>query len=142
MAVIFAIGGGAVAVIGAAMSHDDYSDHYSDHYSYDDWGEYSDAAERRRRRLEAGKQETEAVARDLSSYKKVTVNPQLVDETLKRTPAMTVSENAMNQDAMKKISSEENRKNDNAVKTELQRIEDIDFLLKRIREIEKEEQQA
>ena len=65
MAVIFAIGGGAVAVIGAAMAHDDYSDHYS----YDDWGEYSDAAERKQRRLEAGKQETENMARDLSGYK-------------------------------------------------------------------------
>ncbi|MCX4315101.1 MAG: hypothetical protein OSJ52_00425 [Lachnospiraceae bacterium] len=136
MAVIFAIGGGAVAVIGAAMAHDDYSDHYS----YDDWGEYSDAAERKQRRLEAGKQETENMARDLSGYKKVTVNPELMDETLKRTPAMMVSENEINQDAMKKISNEENQENNNTVKPELQRIEDIDFLLKRIQEIEKEEQ--
>lgn len=135
MAVIFAIGGGAVAIIGAAMSQDDYSDGYS----YDDWGEYSDAAERKHRRLEAAKQETEALAQDLSSYKRLTVNPQLRDQILKQEPAMAVSKEAMDQDAVGKISEEENREKDHAARIQAQKIEEIHVLLNKIQKIEEEE---
>lgn len=133
MAVIFAVVGGG-AVIGIA-SYDDYSAHHE----YSDWGEYNDAAERKRRRIEAAQQETESAARDLSDFKRSTVNPQLTDNKLRQAPAMAVSEHAMDADARKAIDRKVHAETNAAVRTDEQKLSEIDLLLKRIQEIEEEE---
>lgn len=132
MAVIFAVGGAAVIGVIAYDNHSDW-------HEYSDWGEYSDAAERKKRRIEALRQETEAAARDLADYKKASVNPNLTSQTLKRTPAMTVSTEALNKDARQTIDRKVERETDSAVQTEKDALKEIDSLLKRIEEIEKEE---
>lgn len=137
MAVIFAAVGGA-AFVGAVTAYDVYSD-YSDWSAYGDWGEYSDAAERKKRRLEALKQETEAAARDLSDYKKTSVNPELTSQSLKRSPAMVVSPADLDRDAKATIDRKKEQETDSAVKTDQEALQEIDSLLKRIDEIEKEE---
>lgn len=131
MAVIFAAVGGGVVI--GALAHEDYSDHY-DHTE-----SYSDAAERRRRRIEAAKQETESAARDLSSFKRSTVNPQLTESGLRQASAMTVSESAMDADARRTIDGKVKAETDTAVRADEQTLAEIDLLLARIQEIEEEE---
>lgn len=128
--------GGAVAAI---ILMPDHSDH-SDYSAYSDYDNYSDAAERKRRRIEALKQETESSAKELSDYKRASVNPNLSDQQLKNASAMQVSKTRMDQDAKGAI----NRKVEETVKSETSRtqeeLREIDHLLYRIHQIEEESQ--
>lgn len=134
MPVIFAvIGGGVIAV--AATTYDDYGDH-SD---YGDYNDYNDAAERKKRRVSALKGETESAAQELSGYKKATVNPQLSSEQLKWKPAMSVSETDMDRDAKSTITRKMQAQIANETKDAEAQIKEIDKLLARISEIQKEE---
>ena len=99
MAVIFWAVGGVVA---SAILHDDHSAH-SDYDNYSNHSDYSDYAERQRRRLASLKSDTESAARELSSYKSYTVNPELDLYSLRSETAMRVSESAMDEDARSKI---------------------------------------
>lgn len=130
--VIFALGG--AAVVGITVY-----DNHSDWHEYSDWGEYGDAAERKRRRVEAKKKEVESAARDLFSYKKATVDPQLSDEALRQSSAMTVSDTAMDKDAKETIQKQINAETTQIVWEDQQKLKEIDLLLQRIQEIEKEE---
>ena len=99
MAVIFWAVGGVVA---SAILHDDHSAH-SDYDNYSNHSDYSDYAERQRRRLASLKSDTESAARELSSYKSYTVNPELDLYILKTQTAMRVDQSAMDEDARSKI---------------------------------------
>lgn len=132
--VVWALGG--IAVVGMAATT---YDNHSDWHEYSDWGEYSDAAERKRRRVEAKEKEVESAAWDLSAYKKATVNPQLSDEALRQSSAMTVSDAAMDKDAKETIQKQINAETTQIVWEDQQKLKEIDLLLQRIQEIEKEE---
>ena len=133
MAVIFwAIGG--VAVVGGIANYEDHSD-YSDYSNHSD---YSDAAERQARRIQTQKSSIYSAAQDLHDYKKESVNPKLKSRRLKGTPAMQVDEDDMDRDAKAKIQTEENNQIKQATAEERERIEEIDRLLKRIVEIQRE----
>lgn len=133
MAVIFAVVGGAIVIGGAT-----YSDH-SDHSDYSDYDNYSDAAERKRRRIEALKQETESSARDLAGYKRDEVNPNLSSTRLKQAPAMTVSREEMDQDAQSIIKKKVEKQIQAESGGARVQIDEINRLLARIEEIQKEE---
>ena len=131
MAVIFAVGGGAAAAVVGIAVYDNHSD----------WHEYSDAAERKKRRIEALKQETEAAAQDLSTYKSGSVNPNLTSHALKCAPAMKVSAEDLDEDARKTIDRKVKLEEDSSGRIENDKLQEIDSLLKRIDEIEQEEGQ-
>lgn len=133
MAVIFvAIGG--VAVIGGIANYEDHSD-YSD---YSNHADYSDAAVRQAMRVQAQKSSILSAAEDLSDYKEKSVNPKLTNRLLKGSPAMQVSEEEMDRDAKRKIQQAESRQINRETAEERERISEIDRLLKRIDEIQRE----
>ena len=134
MPVIFAAIGGGVIVV-AATTYDDYGDH-SDYGDYDN---YNDAAERKKRRVSALKAEAESAAQELSGYKKATVNPRLSSEALKRKPAMSVSETDMDKDAKSAIRQKMQAQISSETRDAEAQIKEIDKLLARISEIQKEE---
>ena len=133
MAIIFAVVGGG-AIVGISTY-----ENYSDWDAYSDWGEYSDAAERKRKRIEAQKQEAKSSAQNLLKYKEDTVNPELTDEQLKEESAMTVSAGAMDTDVKMRLDATVLVESEEQAKEETRKIKEIDRLLKRIREIEEEE---
>ena len=124
MAVIFWAVGGVVA---SAVLHDDHSA-YGDYGDYGDWSEYSDYAERQRRRLASLQSDTESAARELSSYKSYTVNPELSSQSLKSQSAMRVSEPEIDTDAKAKIQRRVKSDEDSetsSLKSELSLIDDV-----------------
>ena len=142
MAVFFAIGGAAVGTVVSATVYDAYSDYsdYSSRYSdYSDYSNYSDAAERRRRRIENLKSEAGKAAQDLEDYKRTTVNPKLDSASLKQENAMTVSEEAMNKDAIQKIDASQKRSIQTNTSDVEKQIREIDELLNKINRIKKGE---
>lgn len=130
--------GGAVAFVVYVDKYDVHSDH-GDYSNYSNHSDYSDAAERKRRRIAALKQETESAARDLADYKSGSVNPKLSDDSLKRTPAMTVSQEKMDADAKKKIDREMQQRVKRDTANETAQLKEIDSLLERIYLIEEED---
>ena len=134
MAVIFWAVGGVVA---SAVLHDDHSA-YGDYDDYDNYSNYSDYAERQRRRLASIQSDTESAARELSSYKRSSVNPELSSQYLIARSAMRVNESDMDDDAKGKI----NRRieHDEAVDTSSLKdeLELVDEILGKISSIEKE----
>ena len=124
MAVIFWAVGGVVA---SAVLHDDHSA-YGDYDDYDNYSNYSDYAERQRRRLETLRADTESAARELSSYKSYTVNPELSSQSLKSQSAMRVSEPEIDTDAKGKIQRKIEHDEDSetsSLKSELSLIDDV-----------------
>ena len=136
MAVIFWAVGGVVA---SAVLHDDHSD-YDNYDNYGNYSNYSDSAERQRKRLAALQSDTESAARELSGYKRGTVNPELTSQYLISRPAMRVNESDMNDDAkakiQRKITCDETSETSN-LQSELSLVDDI---LNKISRIEKENQ--
>ena len=133
MAVIFWAIGGA-AVIGIA---NDYSNH-SDYSDYSNHSDYSDAAVRQARRVQEMESSIRSAAVDLHDYKEESVNPKLKSRRLKGAPAMQVDEDDMDMDAEVKIQQEENNQIKRATAEERERIDEIDLLLRRIDEIQRE----
>ena len=124
MAVIFWAVGGVVA---SAVLHDDHSA-YGDYGDYGDWSEYSDYAERQRRRLASLQSDTESAARELSTYKHYTVNPELSSQSLKNQSAMRVSGTEIDTDAKAKINRSIEHDEDSeasSLKSELSLIDDV-----------------
>lgn len=135
MAVIFwAIGGAAIIGIGEENNWNRYSD-YSDYSNHSD---YSDAAVRQAMRRQAQQSSIRSDAANLHDYKEESVNPKLKNRSLKDAPAMQVSEVDMDWDAQVKIQTEENNQIKRATAEERERIEEIDRLLQRIVEIQRE----
>lgn len=134
MAVIFAIGGAAVGVIAIAG--------YDDHSDYGDYEAYSDAAEKQHEKLvKAKKKEIESAVQVLEDYKRSTVHPYLESERLKQESAMLVSVDEMKYDARKLIGKKKQRERQERTSDEYARLQEIDRLLERIEDIQKEEQQ-
>lgn len=134
MAVIFAIGGAAVGVI-AIAGHDDHSD-------YGDYDAYSDAAEKQHKKLvKAKKEEIKSAVQALDDYKRSTVHPYLESERLKQESAMLVSVDEMKYDAKKLIGKKKQKERQERTSDEYARLQEIDRLLERIEDIQKEEQQ-
>ena len=134
MAVIFVAIGGGIAVVGGIANYEDHSD-YSDYSNHSD---YSDAAVRQARRVQEMESSIRSAAVDLHDYKEEGVNPKLKSRRLKGTPAMQVDEDDMDMDAEEKIQQEENNQIKRATAEERKRIEEIDRLLRRIAEIQRE----
>ena len=134
MAVIFWAIGGGIAVVGGIANYEDHSD-YSDYSNHSD---YSDAAVRQARRVQEMESSIRSAAVDLHDYKEEGVNPKLKSRRLKGTPAMQVDEDDMDMDAEEKIQQEENNQIKRATAEERKRIEEIDRLLRRIAEIQRE----
>lgn len=132
MAVVLAIGG---AIIGGLILVDDSHSDYSDYD--DDYEDYNDAEERKRRRIGALKEDAELAAGDLSSYKRDTVNPELVSDRLKAQTAMDVSASEMDKDAGRKIQTQIDAQVEEKAGRLKQELKDIDRLLLKIEEIEK-----
>ena len=132
MAVIFwAVGG----VIAAAASHGDHSAH-SDYDNYGNYSNYSDAAERQRKRREGMKPDIESSARELSTYKRGVVNPQLTKQYLKEAKAMTVDADVMDSDVRTKINTQINIEELSQTEDLRRELEEIDGLLAKISSIE------
>ena len=132
MAVIFwAVGG----VVVAAASHGDHSAH-SDYDNYGNYSNYSDAAERQRKRREGMKPDIESSARELSTYKRGVVNPQLTKQYLKEAKAMTVDADVMDSDVRTKINTQINIEELSQTEDLRRELEEIDGLLAKISSIE------
>ena len=84
------------------FSYHEYHD-YHDYDNYGNYSDYSDYAERQRRKLVSLRSDTESASRELSTYKRITVNPELSSQPLKNQTAMRVSDSAMNDDVQSKI---------------------------------------
>ena len=139
MAVIFTPVIGAAVSVGVigAIAHDDHSD-YSNYHDYSNWGEYSDYAERQRRRLASLQSDTESAARELSSYKRITVNPELLNPTLKAQSAMRVSSSEMDTDAKAKIQRSIEHDEESETSSLKRELELVDDILSKISRIERE----
>ena len=133
---VLAIVGGA-AVLGGIADQIEKSN-YSDYSDYSNHVDYSDAAVQRARRVQAQQSSIRSAAEDLHDYKEDSVEPKLTSQRLKYLPAMRVDADEMDRDAKKKIQTEENNQIKQATAEERERIEEIDRLLKRIVEIQRE----
>lgn len=134
MAVIFWAAG---AVIATAAMHEDHSAH-SDYDNYGDYDNYSDVAERRRKRREGMKPDIESSARELSGYKRGTVNPQLNSQYLKEAKAMRVDVGAMDSDVQSRINTQINIEQLSQTEDLRKELEEIDGLLAKIERIEQD----
>lgn len=104
MAVVAVVGG---AVIVGAIGG--YNDSYGDSsYRHRDHADYSDAAERRQRRIEAKKEEIDTQKYEINAYKTDHVNGYLQAFVLKQQEGVTVSVPAVKKDGDMKIENEEN----------------------------------
>jgi len=132
MAIIFAIGGGAVvgAVI-AGVSHDDYSD-YSNYSDYDNYSDYSDYAERRKRRIEALKKDINKDADHVNQYKIESINMHLVNESLIKQSGETVSLESVKKDGDQKIENCEKEEVTSACNSLELEIAEIDRIISKI----------
>ena len=141
MAVVLAVGG-AGAFIGGLIVYDNLSDSsYSDHsdYSdYSDYDDYDDAEQRRRIRIKALKEDTEYAAKNLSDYKRCTVNPELDSLQLKKETAMKVSIMQMKKDAQNKIQKQMDAQMRSKAGALEQELNEIDKMILKIEEIERE----
>ena len=134
MAVIFwAVGG----VVVAAATHGDHSAH-SDYDNYGNYSNYSDAAERQRKRREGMMPDIESSARELSTYKRGVVNPQLNSQYLKEAKAMTVDADVLDSDVKSKINTQINIEELSQTEDLRRELEEIDGLLAKISRIESE----
>lgn len=89
-------------------------------------------------RLSTLKSDIEAAARELSNYKRSTVNPQLTNSALINQSAMRVSESSMNDDVQNSIRSRIARDESNETSSLRNEIELIDDILRKISQIERE----
>ena len=89
-------------------------------------------------RLSTLKSDIEAAARELSNYKRSTVNPQLTNSALINQSAMRVSESSMNDDVQNGIRSRIARDESNETSSLRNEIELIDDILRKISQIERE----
>ncbi len=124
MAVIFAVVGGG-AVVGIATS-DPYSDHA--YYDWDDYSNYSNAAEKRRRRIEAKNKEIEDKKYEINTYKTQKVNEHLKSDALIQQEGTVVSVPEVEKDGDAKIQSEEDREiamKNKPVESEIQEIDRV-----------------
>ena len=89
-------------------------------------------------RLSTLKSDIEAAARELSNYKRSTVNPQLTNSALINQSAMRVSESSMNDDVQNSIRSRIARDESNETSSLQNEIDIIDGILGKISQIERE----
>ena len=126
MAVIFAVvGGGAVAVIGVGSSYSEYSA-YSD--------AYSDAAERKRLRMENKKKEISDAAVQMGDYKRNYINPYLTSQNLVYTNAVNVSPEELDNDVRSNIEKKmrEEIDSNSQIKEYQKELQEIEALLERL----------
>ena len=88
-------------------------------------------------RLSTLKSDIESAARELSAYKRGTVNPQLTSSALQQQPAMRVSEYSMNNDVQSRINNQIAGDESNETSSLKNEIELIDSLLAEISELER-----
>ena len=110
----------------------------SSHRDYGDWSEFSNAAEVMKREVAGAKENAESAARELHNLKFNEINPELTSEALKREPAMSVKADAMNKDAVGKITAEQNREIERDTQGLQKELKDIDSLLARIEKLKGE----
>lgn len=94
-------------------------------------------AEEKRRKLSTLKSDTESAARELSAYKRSTVNPQLTSSALQHQSAMRVSEQSMNDDVQSSIRSKIAYDERHETLSLSNEIEAIDSLMRKLSEIER-----
>lgn len=135
MPIVFAaIGGGAVVgVIALGSSH-------GDHSAYSRYSESSVDVrkEAMTRKVAGAKESAESAARELHNLKFNDINPELTSEELKRESAMSVNAAAMNEDAVEKITAEQNREIERDTQGLQNELKDIDSLLARIEKLKGE----
>ena len=95
------------------------------------------AAREREMRLSTLRSDIESAARELSNYKRSSVNPQLTSSALQQQPAMRVSEYSMNNDVQSRINNQIARDESNETSSLKTEIEMIDSLLAEISELER-----
>lgn len=95
------------------------------------------AAREREMRLSTLKSDTESAARELSAYKRSTVNPQLTSSALQHQSAMRVSEQSMNDDVQSSIRSKIAYDERHETLSLSNEIEAIDSLMRKLSEIER-----
>lgn len=134
MAVVLAVGG---AFVGGLIVDSIYSDH-SDYSDYSDYDDYDDAEQRRRIRIKALKEDTECAAKNLSDYKRCTVNPELDSLQLIKETAMKVSVMEMKKDAKNKIQKQKDAQMRSKAGALEQELNEIDKMILKIEEIERE----
>lgn len=88
-------------------------------------------------RLSTLKSDTESAARELSAYKRSTVNPQLTSSALQNQSAMRVSEQSMNDDVQSSIRSKIAYDERHETLSLSNEIEAIDSLMRKLSEIER-----
>ena len=117
-------------------SYHDYHD-YHDYDNYGNYSDYSDYAERQRRKLVSLRSDTESAARELSSYKRFTVNHELSSQNLKDSYAMRVSESAMNDDVQNRIRGQIEQDESRETSQLTRELAAIDELLSKISSLER-----
>lgn len=134
MAVIFAVvGGGAVIAIASS----DYSDRsYTEH---SDYGNYSDEAERRRRRMDAKKQEIEGKKQEVNAYKLNSVNEYLHTDSLIQQSGVSVSIPEVQKDGNATIERDQTSNIDRESAQKRIELNEINQLIGRIDQILQEE---
>ena len=117
-------------------SYHEYHD-YHDYDNYGNYSDYSDYAERQRRKLVSLRSDTESAARELSTYKRFTVNPELSRQSLKDSYAMRVSESAMNDDVQNRIRGQIEQDESRETSQLTRELAAIDKLLNKISSLER-----